>query len=418
MGVILEDKVQSRRELALDGLRGIGALIVLFWHLSVHFFPAAAWGAVQPASWWWESLIYRGPFGFIVSGSFAVVLFFLLSGYVLTIGYLRNGEIDAMHRRLVGRIPRLFVPATVTTLIFYFCFQYLPYTSGKTGIDVLKETGSFQFLEPYLGFNFDFSAHELFMNVFWLPWFNTDFKLLYNGVLWTMYIELSGSFLAIILTMAMCRVFGRRYVAAPMLILAILPVWIYPGYGLYFSFFILGSFIASLDLKPLLRGPVATIACVLLLLAGLFAGGYTGVGMTSILSFTQDQSGVIPTLILLKGAGATMVFVVTLLSADISKFLSRSFFVWLGSISFSLYLIHPLLIPYIGHSVFFALGDGVPMHYRTVISSFTTIMVALPVSVLLTMWMDEPSVRFSQALGRRVMGNRYLRPPSRQVAAK
>lgn len=402
-GAVVAINDNKSREFALDGLRGLGALIVLFWHLSVHFFPSAAWGAVQPASWGWESLIYNGPFGFLISGTFAVVLFFLLSGYVLTVGYLRSGETGPMYRRMIGRIPRLFIPATATTLIVYFAYRYAPYYSGKTGIDVLKETGSFVFLEPYLSVKYDYSLRELLLNIFWQPWVSPDFTRLYNGVLWTMSIELSGSFLTMILAMVICHTLGRRAFPYAMSVLSLAPMVLYPGHGVYFSFFLFGSVIASLDLRPVLQGPVAGIICVLLLMAGLFAGGYTGSGLTSVLSFTQVNLGSTPSIVLLKGFGAILVLVVTLLSADISRFLSRPGFVWLGRISFSLYLIHATLIAYVGHFVFLSLEGSVALHYRTMAGAAATLVAALGAAALLTKWVDEPAVRFSQALGRRLL---------------
>lgn len=394
------------RNSALDGVRGVGALIVLFWHLSVHFFPAAAWGSVQPGSWSWENLIFGGPFGVLVSGTFAVVLFFLMSGYVLTIGYIRSGDTDAMYRKLIGRIPRLFIPATGITIIFFFCYQYLWFVRGGTPFDVLRATGSLPFLEKYLDVNFKFTISELLSNIFWLPWFNPDFRLLYNGVLWTMSIELSGSFLVMILTMALYRYLGLRSLRVGLLVASVGALWMSAGYGIYFSFFLLGGFVAAIDPQQVTGKPWARWLLLALAACGLLAGGYTGTGITSILSFTQFNSAVVPSVVLLKGLGALAVFVATLMSPDISAFLSRRVFNWLGRVSFALYLIHPLFLGYVGHNVFLGLGEGVPVHYRTVISAICVIAVTLVSAAFLTKWLDEPAVRLSRRFGRYLVARR------------
>ncbi|RBY86135.1 acyltransferase [Blastococcus sp. TF02A-26] len=101
---------------ALDGLRGVAALVVVVHHLLL-VLPAVSdvvdvdgTGAEQPTAWsaqWW---LARTPLRLVWAGEEAVLLFFVLSGLVLTLPVLRGwGRRDWMSyyaRRLV----RLYLP--------------------------------------------------------------------------------------------------------------------------------------------------------------------------------------------------------------------------------------------------------------------------------------------------------------------
>lgn len=58
------------RNIALDGLRGFGALIVVLWHTAVVFFPTAAFGVKLPETMPWQLYFYNSPFWILLSGSF------------------------------------------------------------------------------------------------------------------------------------------------------------------------------------------------------------------------------------------------------------------------------------------------------------------------------------------------------------
>ena len=104
---------QPGRVRSLDGLRGLAALVVVLNHALISVVPAMAntyVGAPPPkpgSSLWW--LGYT-PARFVWAGPEAVVLFFVLSGFVLALPAVRRGLrwFDASYypRRLI----RLYVP--------------------------------------------------------------------------------------------------------------------------------------------------------------------------------------------------------------------------------------------------------------------------------------------------------------------
>jgi len=66
----------------LDGLRGWAAVVVLFHHIFVDGLPANSFMANRL---FWAKV-------FFMNGTFAVCLFFVISGFSLSIGYLQTGE--------------------------------------------------------------------------------------------------------------------------------------------------------------------------------------------------------------------------------------------------------------------------------------------------------------------------------------
>src|SRR5262245_49552116 len=90
--------VPAERYVFLDGLRGWGAAVVLVYHYLVQVFPPS-----QEAA----SILSRVIF---LNGTMAVWVFFVVSGFSLSIGYIRRRDARALTRLAIGRYPRLAIP--------------------------------------------------------------------------------------------------------------------------------------------------------------------------------------------------------------------------------------------------------------------------------------------------------------------
>jgi len=111
----MEDKIGY-----LDGLRGISALIVVFHHYMCAFYPALvfeAGTAFHTGSV--EARVGASPLSLFYNGGFAVCIFFVLSGYVLTNSYFRTQQRNVVISSAVRRYVRLMIPILFTVIVAY-----------------------------------------------------------------------------------------------------------------------------------------------------------------------------------------------------------------------------------------------------------------------------------------------------------
>lgn len=105
-------RVSQRRYPALDALRGVAVLMVVYDHLFAIAGERMAGGAFAPVPWvrQWVS----GPLGIIQDfGWLGVCLFFLISGFVIA----HAGRRERPHTFAMRRIFRIFPPLAVTVLL-------------------------------------------------------------------------------------------------------------------------------------------------------------------------------------------------------------------------------------------------------------------------------------------------------------
>jgi len=103
----------SRRIHSLDTLRGLAALVVLANHLQHSFLPAL-FGTTAPES---PGRLIMAPIAFLLNGSCAVALFFVLSGFVLSERFIASTNIASLSDAVIRRWPRLAGPALAVNLL-------------------------------------------------------------------------------------------------------------------------------------------------------------------------------------------------------------------------------------------------------------------------------------------------------------
>lgn len=375
------------RMTALDGLRGIGALIVVLWHVAVVFFPAAAWGTPGPGQW-----VHGSPLWVMLKGTFAVCLFFVLSGYVLTVGHFRAPSRTSLIKRMIGRPIRLGLPAAASTLGMWALYVLHPTVVADVTVPVLTATGGMDQVSP-LTMTYDTSAWGLTANLFWLPWFQSpDFTRLYSGVLWTMYVELSGSLIAMTLALILTRV-PRKIAALAALTAALALFLAIRGYGIYFAMLLVGTAIAAVDPeKREWHGQAVTIPLTMFAL-GLVAGAgmFTALETLTTSSFASGRTVVM-------AGGALLVFVAVVTSQELTDILSLPVFRFLGRISFPLYLFHALVMAG-GSWIFLALGPDVPVLPKSWIAAIFSVAASVVVAWAATRWIDDASTTLARRAG-------------------
>ncbi|MEE9543718.1 MAG: acyltransferase family protein [Thermodesulfobacteriota bacterium] len=181
--------MDSSRQKHLDSMRGIAAFIVVVMHFFVVFYPYSIFGSRGNSlkHYGFESLFHTAPLGFMVAGYFAVCLFFILSGYVLSYRYL--GEADCRSRLIAAMVKR---PVRLGGLVlFSVLLSAFLWSSGLYYNGALAGITSPQpwFSVPWQG---ELVFNEFLSDVVF-SLFSSGHK--YNYPLWTISRELYGSLL-------------------------------------------------------------------------------------------------------------------------------------------------------------------------------------------------------------------------------
>jgi peptidoglycan/LPS O-acetylase OafA/YrhL len=202
----------------LDGLRGWAAVVVLLHHLFIDGLPANSFMADRAL---WAKV-------FFLNGTLAVSVFFVISGFSLSIRYLETGDGRALGRIAAGRYLRLALP------IFAICaVTYVLLVSGLIPPAAQRPSPLDQFLGfmPSVDGLLSFSLLKVFVAY--------SGAESYDPPLWTMTYEFFGSFMVFAL-IAYLRPSRLRtlLLAVLFLLLTVLQT--------YFALFVAGILIADL----------------------------------------------------------------------------------------------------------------------------------------------------------------------------
>ena len=334
----------------LDGLRGIAAFAVVLSHLIFWFYPEGHIGTRAPSPSATALRLFDSPFSFFCKGGYAVAVFFVLSGFVLTRACLRKNNNIYTAQAALKRYVRLGGPVFATVLI---CA-----VMRALGLFPANEMGIKTFLSGAYGTPPDWI--EALRAATYGAMLYGDRS--YDYVLWTISIEFYGS----LLVFACFALFGfnqklLRGVTAALAVLFAIQM----GNATYYFLFFAGSFFATMDWHHPRHNIVRTLLAPAALLLGLYLGGYApGSTSYSIIGHTANdlQKQEILTLnwpILFYGVGAVLLIYAVLATRWTHKFLASPPLRWLGGISFSLYLLHsliltasaPLVIKYMGFNL-------------------------------------------------------------------
>lgn len=273
------------------------------------------------------------PLSIFINGKFAVAVFFVLSGYVLSAPFFLSFNQNALSSAAFRRYFRLAIPVFFSSLICYLLLEFKLFQNQNVGRYFTRST---EYLSLLYNFNPNFflMAKESLYTIFFGG--VGDMYKNYNHVLWTIHYEFLGSFLVY----SFLGIFGKwntRWIVYPFLILIF-----YQSYFLSFIFgIILSDYVGSLSFKK-----IPNFGTWLIFLIGIIIGSYTvrdNLGLYKSFLFLAKYIGAEPE-ILYYSIGAAMIILGINLNRDLIKILNIKIFHFLGKISFSIYLLHVPII--------------------------------------------------------------------------
>ncbi len=370
----------------IEGVRGLAAIIVVLHHYTLAFYPALNFGNSDQAhigTGGIELALARTPFNILYNGGFAVCIFFILSGYVLSNAYHQHNDPKILIQYTIKRYFRLLVPVGVSILLAYI-FIRIGFMNN-TGLGDVTKTN-----EWLIGaFDKDGGFYDVLKNVFVDVFFFHDNK--YNPVLWTMTYELLGSFL----------IFGFLLLTHPvkykmslyiLLILALL----FTDNNFYAAFIIgvlLNKYIWQ---KQELAFSIPRWVIVAILMIGLFLSSYpicndpdkTMYGFITFSFLTNyDFYHVI---------GSFLVMFTILNSEKLKALLSGKIVSYVGKISFSFYLLHFIILCSLSCYLFKVFYPVCGYNVSVILSWLLSIPVIALTSHWYYKWIDRSGIKASE----------------------
>ena len=322
-----QDKVAPFGELpCLTSLRGLAALWVVLYHFSVQCFPN----------------LDATPYTHIIhKGYLAVDLFFMLSGFVMTHVYHRAfSESVTRHYRgfLVARIARIYPLHVLILLLFVATAVASQWTTGNTAIGSIRDI-------PLQGPE---SVSAFVANLFMLQGLDAS-KLSWNYPAWSISVEFMAYLLFPFTLPAIWALSDRAKLAVAAFLFALL---------MFFAFLTKGNF-------DQWDGPITLLRCLPEFILGtLLYCAFRRAPKNSLLSRSFAAYGLVAIIVICLHVDApdlliTFLFAALVLTAvlnagSFSEIANARSLIWLGNISYSLYLIHGfiqfLAIKLLGHA--------------------------------------------------------------------
>ncbi|PRN05729.1 hypothetical protein A0O30_06700 [Pseudomonas sp. LLC-1] len=296
-------------------------------------------------------------------------LFFILSGFVLSYGLLKRKEnLNAIRTAAVKRYFRLNVPVFFAVMLGYIAMALGAYKAQEFGV---SNPFSLIYTKAVPDF-WQALGQGLFGSI---VYGNTT----YNYVLWTISIELYGSFLVF----SVIALFGGNInvLRAVCVIIFMCTLHSQDREISSMSLFVAGVVLATLK-QDQLASRFGVLSSVILVATSLYLMGYYPMsssyeGLVKFAALMKSEFGYVTNWArLYPQVGAIILLYSTLLSSVILRSLGAPVFEWLGKVSFSVYLLHSIVLAIVGPYVF--------LYFSGLQAACVSIALVLPVTLLVS----------------------------------
>ena len=378
----------------LDSLRGLAAFGVLLHHI-ILIFPIYFDTPASVAQPWWLDLIKYSPLSIIVAGHEAVIFFFVLSGFVLSLPFLKTEQAVPYWLFLTKRILRI----------------YPPYIIAVASAFILREwcySGNISYLSTWFNkpWHYNVSPEVIWNHLLLIGSFdNCSFDI----TLWSLVHEMRISIIFPLLVylvkfrektawgMALCFSAFFHFMMRQRSL-----GFIAFAHDYFASLHYIGMFVIGVSLAKHRHDIVCRIGCLkrrtkisILIIAVLaytnsgWLPHYAAFGIHPLETlFTKPVSQDWLTM-----TGVALIISLSLGTLSATNFLSFGIVRYLGRISYSLYLFHGILL---------IAGFHLLHLYIPTLSILVIVFVAtLLVSTMSYYWLEAPSIRVGKYLTQR-----------------
>ncbi|QDL12623.1 acyltransferase (plasmid) [Brasilonema octagenarum UFV-E1] len=351
----------------LDGLRGIAALYVV----AVHIEPSL--GEKLPTFW----LLFQNTLRY---GAFSVVVFIVLSGYVLMLpvtrsqsGFVSGGLLEYFKRRWRRILPPYYATLLACLLLAFAIFLLEKFTTFQW--DEVAGKGPFS---P------DFSLIDVLSHLFLVHNFARSTSMTINPPMWSVATEWQLYFLFPLLLLPIWRRFGLLSVVIAGFSLGILPFYILHDFSMatsswFIGLFTLGMAAAEIGFSQKLQ---------LIALKKSLPWGIMAITLTIVAFITEWKRLGLPIWIgqSFFGASAACLFIYCTQFVISGKKLphvlgifEHPWVITLGAFSYSLYLTHGPVITMLRYFLYSL--NMTPFMFAT-----TSYLMGIAVSLLIAYW--------------------------------
>lgn len=371
----------------LDSLRGAAAAVVVFWHFTIGF--------ARP---WLQHLTLGFPERLLFSGRQSVILFFVLSGFVLTQPALR-GKQPPYIAFLLKRFVRIYVPY-LGALLLALAADALLHGSVRQGAAWTEVWANSTWTDPV---NASLVAHQvLFLGDYDWGQVNTAF--------WSLVFELRISIIFPLLLIAVLRLRVRWLLLCAAVLMFDQRAASLIGYAQqdattslisstlltlhYAAMFLLGSLLARhLPLVSALYARLSRLAITAVALVALLL--YDGLparhAVPTPLGGKPAPPGAPHDWVVT--AGSLLVIALALHLGPLQRALRHRAIHHLGKLSYSLYLVHA--------TVLFALMHLLPAGVNIALAASLYLVATMALTEALYRLVELPAIRASKRVGRR-----------------
>ncbi|MGH8783407.1 acyltransferase family protein [Paraburkholderia sp.] len=386
----------------VNGLRGLAAFQVVALHYCSSFLPFFA-KAEGPAHYGIEAKLSYSPAFFLIDGYSAVYLFFLMSGFVLAPSFISSDA--GIVRQVANRFTRLYVPVAGALALALALSVLLPsakdfvaqeshsgwvralFENPLTLPSVLREFVLNSMLISYQG-------TSIFDRVLHL----TSITQALDPPLWTIHIEFWGSILIILVCIAYRQLPKRLF----WFLFALLLVCFGAS---YFSLFLAG-FAISAARERLLKcdGRIYQAVGIAMIVIAVVVSSTVHpqwfgqiLAVIGKISMAQVQGPHV----VQRELCTILLFLGVILLGVHRRWLETPGLLWLGRISFSLYLVHFPLLFTGTFLVFKVLAAHLPYGVAMLIASAIMLPITLAVAHYFEKYVDRAAIGTSRGIAFR-----------------